>query len=45
MDDAQKRMETLKKAMAIELKEKGFHLAAAEAAVNHEAKHVRTPGA
>ncbi len=40
MDDAQKRMETLKKAMAIELKEKGFYLAAAEAAVNPVAKRL-----
>jgi rubrerythrin len=39
-DDAQKRMETLKKAMAIELKEKGFYLAAAEAAANPVAKQL-----
>jgi len=39
-DDAQKRMETLKKAMSIELKEKGFYLAAAEAAANPVAKQL-----
>lgn len=39
-DDAQKRMETLKKAMAIELKEKGYYIAAAEAAANPVAKQL-----
>jgi len=39
-DDAQKRMETLKKAMAIELKEKGFYLTAAESAINPQAKQL-----
>jgi len=39
-DDAQKRMETLKKAMAIEVKEKGFYLAAAESAINPQAKQL-----
>lgn len=39
-DDAQKRLETLKKAMEIELQEKGYYLAAAEAAVNSVAKQL-----
>ena len=39
-DDAQKRMETLKKAMEIELKEKGYYIAAAEAATNPVARQL-----
>ncbi len=40
MDDAQKRMETLKKALAIEVQEKGYYLKAAEVAVNPVAKQL-----
>ncbi len=40
MDDAKKRMETLTTAMTIELKEKGYYLAAAENAVNPVAKQL-----
>ena len=39
-DDAQKRTETLKKALEIELKEKGYYTAAAKAAVNPVAKQL-----
>jgi len=38
--DDKKRMETLQKAMAIELKEKGYYIAAAEAAANPTAKQL-----
>jgi rubrerythrin len=38
--DDTKRMETLKRAMAIELKEKGYYIAAAEAAANPTAKQL-----
>ncbi len=40
MDDAQKRMDTLKKAMAIEVQEKGYYLKAAEVAGNPVAKQL-----
>lgn len=39
-DDARKSLEALKKAMAIELQEKGYYIAAAEAAVNPVAKQL-----
>ncbi|MBN1152785.1 MAG: ferritin family protein [Dehalococcoidia bacterium] len=39
-DDAQKRLETLKKALAIELKEKGYYITAAKAAANPVAKQL-----
>ncbi len=39
-DDTQKRMETLKKALAIELQEKGYYLKAAESASNSVAKQL-----
>jgi len=39
-DDAKRRLETLRKAMEIELQEKGYYIAAAEAAVNPEAKRL-----
>ncbi len=39
-DNAEKRMETLKKALAIELQEKGYYLKAAEMAVNPVARQL-----
>ena len=39
-EDTQKRMETLKKALAIELQEKGYYLKAAEKAANPVAKQL-----
>ncbi len=40
MDDAQKRLETLKKALDIEVQEKGYYLKAADTAVNPVAKQL-----